>query len=63
MNILIRFCLRKGSRVMRKLLTSFFEKLVAWMRRKMSEDTISEKESERIWRKIEKLLEENKVKR
>jgi uncharacterized protein (DUF2384 family) len=40
----------------------FLEKLVAWMQRKMSEDTISEKESERIWREIEKLLEENKVK-
>ena len=47
---------------MRKLLTSFFEKLVAWMQRKMYEDTISEKESERIWREIEKLLEKNKVK-
>jgi uncharacterized protein (DUF2384 family) len=47
---------------MRKLLKRFFEKLVVWMQRKMSEDTISEKESERIWREIEKLLEENKVK-
>lgn len=43
---------------MRRLL----ERLVAWMQRKMYEDTISEKESERIWRDIEKLIEENKVK-
>jgi CRISPR/Cas system-associated endoribonuclease Cas2 len=43
---------------MRKLL----KKLVAWMQRKMYEDTISEKKSERIWREIEKLLEKNKVK-
>lgn len=43
---------------MRKLL----KRLVAWMQRKMYEDTISEKESERIWRDIEKLIEENKVK-
>lgn len=43
---------------MRKLL----KRLVAWMQRKMSEDTISEKESKRIWRDIEKLLEENRVK-
>ena len=47
---------------MRKLLTSFFEKLVVWMQRKMSEDTVSEKESERILRDIEKMMEENKVK-
>ena len=47
---------------MRKLLRSLLEKLVAWMRRKMSEDTISDKEAERILREIEKLLEENKVK-
>lgn len=47
---------------MRKLLTSFFEKLVAWGQRKMSEDTISEKESERILRDIQKMIEENKVK-
>jgi hypothetical protein len=47
---------------MRKLLKRLFEKLFVWMQRKMSEDTISEKESERIWREIEKLLEENKVK-
>lgn len=46
---------------MRKLLKRFLEKLVAWMQRKMSEDTISEKESERIWRDIKKLLEENRV--
>lgn len=43
---------------MRRLL----ERLVAWMQRKMYEDTISEKESERISREIEKLLEKNKVK-
>lgn len=43
---------------MRKLL----EKLVAWMQRKMYEDTISEKESERILRDIQKMIEENKVK-
>ena len=47
---------------MRKLLKRFLEKLVAWAHRKMDEDTISEKEAERIWRDIEKLLEENKVK-
>ena len=47
---------------MRKLLKRFLEKLVAWAHRKMYEDTISEKESERILREIEKLLEENKVK-
>lgn len=47
---------------MRKLLRRFLEKLVAWMQRKMYEDTISEKESEQMWREIEKLLEENKVK-
>lgn len=62
MSILIRFCLRKGSKVMRKLLKRFLEKLVAWAHRKMYEDTISEKESERIWREIEKIVEENKVK-
>lgn len=47
---------------MRKLLRRLLEKLVAWGHRKMYEDTISEKESEKIWREIEKLLEENKVK-
>ena len=47
---------------MRKLLKRLLDKLVAWAQRKMSEDTISEKESERILRDIEKLLEENKVK-
>ena len=47
---------------MRKLLKRLLEKLVAWMQRKMYEDTISEKESERIWHEIEKLLEKNKVK-
>ena len=47
---------------MRKLLKRLVERMVAWMQRKMYEDTISEKESERIWREIEKLLEENKVK-
>ena len=43
---------------MRKLL----KRLVAWMQRKIYEDTISEKEAERIWREIEKMIEENKVK-
>lgn len=47
---------------MRKLLKRFLEKLVAWMQRKMYEDTISEKEAKRIWREIEKMMEENKVK-
>lgn len=47
---------------MRKLLKRLLEKLVAWGQRKMSEDTISEKESERILRGIEKFAEENKVK-
>lgn len=47
---------------MRKLLKRFLERVVAWMQRKMSEDTISEKESERILREIEKMMEENKVK-
>ena len=47
---------------MRKLLKRLLEKVVTWGQRKMSEDTISEKESERIWREIEKLLEKNKVK-
>lgn len=47
---------------MRKLLKRFLEWLVAWGQRKMSEDTISEKEAERIWREFEKLLEDNKVK-
>lgn len=47
---------------MRRLLRRFLEKLVAWGQRKMYEDTISEKEAKRMWRKIEKLLEENKVK-
>jgi hypothetical protein len=40
----------------------FLEKLVAWMQRKMSEDTISEKEAERILRDFEKFTEKNKVK-
>jgi hypothetical protein len=62
MSILIRFCLRKGSKVMRKLLKRFLEKLVVWMQRKMSEDTISEKEAERILRDFEKFTEKNKVK-
>lgn len=47
---------------MRKLLKRLLEWLVVWGQRKMSEDTISEKESERILREIEKMLEENKVK-
>lgn len=47
---------------MRKLLKRFLERLVAWGQRKIDEDTISEKESERILREIEKIVEENKVK-
>lgn len=47
---------------MRKLLKMFLEKLVTWAQRKMDEGTISEEESERIWREIDKLLEENRVK-
>lgn len=47
---------------MRKLLKRFLEKFVAWMQRKIDEDTISEKEAERMWCEIKKLLEENKVK-
>jgi hypothetical protein len=47
---------------MRKLLKRLLEKLVAWMQRKIDEDTISEKESEKMWRKFKKFLEENKVK-
>jgi hypothetical protein len=47
---------------MRKLLKRLLEKLVAWMQRKMSEDTISEKEAERILRDFEKFTEKNKVK-
>lgn len=47
---------------MRKLLKSFLEKLVAWMQRKMNEDTISEKEWEKMWREIKKFMEENRVK-
>lgn len=48
----------RGGRGMRK----FLERLVAWMQRKMYEDTISEKEATRMLREIEKLLEKNKVK-
>lgn len=40
---------------MRKLLKRLLEKVVAWGQRKMYEDTISEKESERILREIEKI--------
>ena len=47
---------------MRKLLKRFLERLVVWMQRKIDEDTISEKESKRILREIEKMMEENKVK-
>lgn len=47
---------------MRKLLARFLGKLVAWMQRKMYEDAISDKELERMWREIEKLIEENRVK-
>lgn len=62
MSILIRFCLRKGSEVMRKLLRRLVEKLGAWMQRKMYEDTISEKEAKKMLREFEKFVEENKVK-
>ena len=48
---------------MLKLLRSLLDKLVAWAHRKVYEDTISEKEAERIWRDIEKMVEENKVNR
>lgn len=47
---------------MRKLLIRLVERLVAWGQRKMSEDTISEKESERILCEIERMVEENRVK-
>lgn len=43
----------------------FLERMVAWVQRKMSEDTISEKESKRMLReleKFEKFAEENRVK-
>ena len=47
---------------MRKLLKRLLEWLVAWGQRKISEDTISEKESKRILSEIEKMLEDNRVK-
>ena len=47
---------------MRKLLERLLERLIAWAHRKVYEDTISEKESQRILRDIEKMMEENKVK-
>lgn len=47
---------------MRKLLKRFLDKLVAWGQRKMSEDTISEKESKRVLCEIEKMMEDNRVK-
>lgn len=47
---------------MRKLLKRFLDRMVAWMRRKVYEDTISEEEAERIWREIKKMVEEYKVK-
>lgn len=47
---------------MRKLLKRLLEKVVAWAQRKMYEDTISEKEAERMLREFEKFVEENKVK-
>ena len=47
---------------MRKLLIRFLNRMVAWMRRKIDEDTISEKESEKMLRKFKKFVEENKVK-
>ena len=36
--------------------------LVAWCRRKIDEDTISEKEAEWIWREVKEMMEEYKVK-
>ena len=42
---------------MRKLLKRFLDRLVAWGRRKIDEDTISEKESEKMWREIKKFME------
>lgn len=47
---------------MRKLLKRLVERMVAWARRKMYEDTISEKEAKRMLREFEKFVEENKVK-
>lgn len=47
---------------MKKLLKRLVEKLVAWAHRKVYEDTISEKEAERIWSDIKKFVEDNKVK-
>lgn len=47
---------------MRKLLTRFLDRMVAWAQRKIDEDTISEKESEKMLREFEKFVEENKVK-
>lgn len=47
---------------MRKLLKRLVERMVAWMRRKMYEDDISEKESTEMLREFEKFVEENKVK-
>lgn len=47
---------------MRKLLKRFLDRLVAWGQRKIDEDTISEKEREKLWREFDKLLEQNKVK-
>ena len=48
---------------MRKLLKRFLEKLVAWMQRKVYEDTISEKEAKRMLLGFEKFVEENRVNR
>lgn len=47
---------------MRKLLRRFLDRMVAWMQRKMYEDTISEKEAKRMLCEFEKFAEENKVK-
>lgn len=47
---------------MRELLKRFLERMVAWMQRKIDEDTISEKESEKMLRKFEKFVEANRVK-
>ena len=47
---------------MKKLLIRFLYKLVAWGQRKMSEDTVNEKEAKRMLREFKKFVEENKVK-
>lgn len=47
---------------MRNLLKRFVDRMVVWMQRKMDEDTISEKDAERMLREFEKFVEENRVK-